>query len=105
MTAKPRIEFVETHPAYDLPGSGAPRASSFFVFMVAEKQVAVKVHHSAVMTRDGKNLPPEKIKIAVQAFLESEVARLGAENLPDNLVVDESAMDSVLNRLGLPSRF
>jgi hypothetical protein len=102
MTAKPRIEFVETHEA--IAPDGGPRAASYFVFMVGTKQVAVEVYLSAIMTRDGKNLPPEKIKAAAQSFLESEVERVGS-NFPDDLVLDEHAMDSVLNRLGWPSRF
>jgi hypothetical protein len=102
MTAKPRIEFVEILQAYGR--DGGPRAASYFVFMVAAKQVAVEVYKSAAMTRDG-DLPPEKVKFAAQTFLEREVERLGTENLPENLVLGESGMDSVLNRLGWPSRF
>ena len=100
-----RIEFVEIRPAYDPSGSGTPRAASCFLFLVAEREVAVEVHDAAVMTRDGKNLSPEKIKIAVRAFLENEVDRLGTKNLPGNLVLDELGMDSILRLLGWPSRF
>lgn len=99
-----RIEFVEIRPAYDPSRSGTPRAASCFLFLVAEKEVAVEVHDTAVMTRDGKNLSPEKTKIAVRAFLENEVDRLGTKNLPGNFL-DELGMDSILRLLGWPSRF
>jgi hypothetical protein len=102
MTATPRVEFVETHQA--IARDGGPRAASYYVFLVGARQVAVEVHKSAAMTRDG-DLPPEKTKVAAQTFLENEVSRLGMDHLPENLVLDESGMDSVLNRLGWLSRF
>jgi hypothetical protein len=102
MTTTPRIEFVEIHQA--IAGDGGPRAASYFVFMVGAKQVAVEVYNSAVMTRDG-DLPPEKTKLAAHTFLENEVKRIGMHKLPENLVLDESSMDSVVRHLGWPSRF
>jgi hypothetical protein len=83
MTAKPTIEFAETRPAVGRSGGAA--AASYYVFLVAEKEVAVEVYKSATMTRDD-GLPLEKIKVAVQTFLEGEVGRLGMDNLPENLV-------------------
>jgi hypothetical protein len=100
MAAKPAIEFVEIRQAY--ASDGGPRAASYYVYLVAGKEVAVEVTKSAVMTRDG-DLPEEKTKVAVQTFLESELERVG--HLPENLVLDEPAMVTVLHRLGWPSRF
>jgi len=102
---KRRIEFVEIRPAYDPSRSGTPRAASYFLFLVAEKEVAVEVHDTAVVTRNGKNLSPEATKIAVRAFLENEWERLGTKKLPGNLVLDDLGMDSILKLLGWPSRF
>jgi hypothetical protein len=103
MTAKQEIEFLKISQAY--APDGGPRAASYYVFMVGEKEVAVEVDKSAVMTRDGKDLPVEKAKLAVRTFLGNELKRLGVENLPQNLHLSEDAMDAVLKRLGLPSRF
>ena len=100
MTAKPRIEFVEIRQAY--ASDGGARAASYYVYLVAGKEVAVEVTKSAVMTRDG-DLPEEKTKVAVETFLESELERVG--HLASNLELDEPAMVTVLNRLGWPSRF
>jgi hypothetical protein len=103
MTTKPGIEFVEIRAAYD--HSGSPRAASYYVFQVAAMEVAVEVHKSVVMTRDG-DLPPEKVKLAARTFLESELEQLGTRNLPAILVLDEYGMDSVcVHRLGCPPRF
>jgi hypothetical protein len=100
MTAKPAIEFVEIRQAY--AEDGGPRAASYYVYSVAGKEVLVEVTKSAAMTRDG-DLPEEKTKVVVQTFLESELERVG--HLAENLVLDEPAMVTVLNRLGWPSRF
>src|SRR5690242_21944531 len=100
-----RIEFVEIRPAYDPSGSGTPRAASCFLFLVAEKEVAVEVHDAAVMTRDGKNLSPEKTKIAVRAFLENEVDQLGTKKFLGNVYLHELVMDSFFSLLFLPSIF
>ena len=100
MTARPAIEFVEIRQAY--ASDGGPQAASYFVFLVAGKEVVVEVTKSAVMTRDG-DLPEEKTKVAVETFLESELERVG--HLAENLLLDEPAMVTVLNRLGWPSRF
>ena len=100
MTARPAIEFVAIRQPY--AEDGGPRAASYFVFLVAGKEVAVEVTKSALMTRDG-DLPEEKTKVAALTFLESELERVG--HLAENLVLDEPAMVTVLNRLGWPSRF
>lgn len=102
MAAKPKIEFVEIRPAS--ARDGGQRAASYVLFLVAAKEVAVEVYNSALVTHDGI-LPSEKTKVAAQTFLESEVKRLGVDNLPEKLVLDEPAMDTVLSRLGWPSRF
>ena len=102
MAAMPKIEFVEIRPAS--ARDGGQRAASYVLFLVAAKEVAVEVYNSALLTRDGI-LPSEKTKVAAQAFLESEVKRLGMDDLPGKIVLDEPTMDSVLNRLGWPSRF
>jgi hypothetical protein len=99
---KPEIVFVKIHPVSG--PSGGLSAASRYVFRVAEKEIAVEVHDSAVMTRDG-GLPPEETKLAAQTFLERELERLGTNNLPEKFVLDEHAMDSIRHRLGLPSRF
>ena len=102
MAPKPQIEFVEIHQAHG--PSGGARAASYYVFRVAQKEVAIEVHNSAVMTRDG-DLAPDKVKIAAQAFLEQVVQRQATQKLPQILVLDEAQMDRLINRLGWPSRF
>ncbi|HEY2545751.1 MAG TPA: hypothetical protein VGI46_06790 [Candidatus Acidoferrum sp.] len=101
MPSKPQIEFVESHQAYG--SDGGPRAAVYYVFRVGQRNVAVEVHNSSEMTRNGQ-LAPDKVKTAAQAFLEQELAR-GTQQLPETLVLDEVQMDNLFSRLGWPPRF